>query len=299
MNKLTETYCDVDDFCKVFIPKWEQRLIEDGTRKRRREKRMSSSEIMTIIIGFHQSNYRDFKNYYLGFVSRYLKNDFPSLLSYTRFITVMPSVLIPLCSYLTARLGKPTGIAFVDSTKIEVCHIMRAKRNRVFDGIAKHGKGTMGWSFGFKLHLIVNHLGEILAVKLTEGNVDDRKPVPEMVTHLSGKLFGDKGYLSNALSEELWDKGIELLTNVRKNMKKKAMSLWDRALLKKRFIIETINDQLKNISYIEHSRHRSISGFMINLLAGLIAYCVKKNKPSLDLNVADCRLIETSAMVVA
>lgn len=299
MNKLTETFCDVDDFCKVFIPKWEQRLIEDGTRKRRREKRMTSSEIMTIIIGFHQSNYRDFKNYYLGFVSMHLKNDFPSLLSYTRFITVMPSVLIPLCSYLTARLGKPTGIAFVDSTKIEVCHIMRAKRNRVFDGIAKHGKGTMGWSFGFKLHLIVNHLGEILAVKLTEGNVDDRKPVPDMVTDLSGKLFGDKGYLSNALSAELWDKGIELLTNVRKNMKKKAMSLWDRALLKKRFIIETINDQLKNISYIEHSRHRSISGFMINLLAGLIAYCVKKNKPSLDLNVADCSLIETSAMVVA
>jgi len=299
MNKLTETYCDVDDFCKLFILQWEQTLINDGTRQRRRKKQMSSSEIMTVIISFHQSNHRDFKNYYLGYVTRYLKGHFPTLLSYTRFISVMPSVLIPLCSYLTARLGKATGLAFIDSTKIEVCHIMRAKRNRVFEGIAKHGKGTMGWSFGFKLHLIVNHLGEILAVKLTEGNVDDRKPVPEMVSELSGKLYGDKGYLSKALSGELWEKGVELLTNVRKNMKKRAMSLWDRAMLKKRFIIETINDQLKNISYVEHSRHRSVTGFMINMLAGLIAYCLKENKPSLDLNKADCDLMNSSVMMVA
>ena len=299
MNKLTETYCDVDDFCKLFIPQWEEILIENGTRKRRREKRMSSSEIMTVIISYHQSNYRDFKNYYLGYVSKHMKSYFPSLLSYTRFIAVMPSVLIPLCSYLKTRLGKPTGIAFIDSTKIEVCHIMRAKRNKVFDGVAKHGKGTMGWSFGFKLHLIINHLGEIVAVKLTEGNVDDRKPVPDMVSALSGKLYGDKGYLSKALSEDLLEKGVELLTNVRKNMKKKAMSLWDRALLKKRFIIETVNDQLKNISYIEHTRHRSITGFMINMLAGLIAYCLKENKPALDLNAADFDLMKGTDIIVA
>ncbi len=105
----------------------------------------------------------------------------------------MPSVLIPLCSYLKARLGRPIGIAFIYSTKIEVCQIMRAKRNKVFNGIAKHGKEKMGWSFGSKLHLIINRLGEIIAVKLTEGNVDDRKPVPEMVTSLFGQLCGDKG----------------------------------------------------------------------------------------------------------
>ncbi len=145
-----------------------------------------------------------------------MKSYFPSLLSYTGFIAVMPSVLKPLCSYLKARLGRPTGIAFIDSTKIEVCHIMRAKRNKVFDSVAKHGKGTMGWSFGFKLHLIINHLGEIVAVKLTEGNVYDRKPVPDMVSAISGKLYGYKGYLSKALSGDLLEKGVELLTNVKK-----------------------------------------------------------------------------------
>ena len=299
MDNLVETFCSIDDFCGLFIPQWEQTLIEDRSRKRRRCGRMTQSEIMTIIISFHQSHFRNFKNYYLCHVMKHLKSDFPQLLSYTRFIEVMPSVIIPLSSYLTTQFGKPTGIAFVDSTKISVCHIIRAKRNRVFDGIAKHGKGTMGWSFGFKLHLIVNHLGEILSVKITEGNVDDRVPVPEMVTPFSGKLYGDKGYLGKALSGELWEQGVELVTNVRKNMKKKAMSLWDRAMLKKRFIIETINDQLKNISYVEHTRHRSINGFMITMLGGLIAYCLKENKPALDLNAEEIELMEFTNLVIA
>lgn len=150
MDNLINTFCNVDDFCKAFMPEWEARLISNGDIKRRRAKRMSNSEIMTIIIHFHQSHYRDFKNYYLGYVSKYLKSYFPSLLSYTLSIEVMQSVIIPLNTYLTTLFGKPTGIAFIDSTKIAVCHIIRAKRNRVFDGVAEHGKGSMGWFFGFK-----------------------------------------------------------------------------------------------------------------------------------------------------
>lgn len=177
------------------------------------------------------------------------------------------SVVVPMYSYLTSKLGKPTGIQFVDSTNIEVCHIIRAKF-KVFEGVACHGRGTMG----FKLHLIINHLGELVALKLTKGNEDDRTPVPEMADAIWGKLYGDKGYISKALTGELLDKDIELIPTVSKNMKKKFLSLWDRALLKKRFIIETVNDQLKNISYIEHSRHRSMHGFILNLLGGLISY---------------------------
>ncbi|KMT66878.1 IS982 family transposase [Catenovulum maritimum] len=299
MDKLIETYCDVDDFCELFIEKWQTILISNGEMKRRRACRLSPAEVMTIIIHFHQSHYRDFKNYYLHYVCRQLKSYFPELLSYTRFLAVMPSVVIPMCSYLTSKLGKPTGIQFVDSTKIEVCHIIRAKRNKVFEGLAEHGKGTMGWSFGFKLHLIINHLGEIVALKLTKGNVDDRKPVAEMADSIFGKLYGDKGYISKALSGELLDKGVELLTTIRKNMKKKFISLWDRAILKKRFIIETVNDQLKNISYIEHSRHRSMHGFMLNLLGGLIAYCMKEDKPSLSLTPQEFELLETTNLVLA
>ena len=299
MNKLVETYCDVDDFCQLFIPHWQRILLENGEMKRNRACRLSSAEVMTIIIHFHQSHYRDFKNYYLHYVCRQLKPYFPELLSYTRFLALMPSVVVPMCSYLTSKLGKPTGIQFVDSTKIEVCHIMRAKQNKAFEGIAEHGKGTMGWSFGFKLHLIINHLGEIVALKLTKGNLDDRQPISEMAGALFGKLYGDKGYISQALTGELLEKGVELITTVRKNMKKKFISLWDRAILKKRFIIETVNDQLKNISYIEHSRHRSAHGFMLNLLGGLIAYCLKEEKPSLNLTAQELELLDSTNIVLA
>ena len=299
MDKLIETFCDIDDFCQMFISQWQQQLIENGDKKRRRACRLTPAEIMTIIVHFHQSHYRDFKNYYLNYVSKALKAYFPELLSYSRFLDMTASVVIPMCAYLTSKLGKPTGIQFVDSTKIEVCHIIRAKRNKVFDGIACHGKGTMGWSFGFKLHLIINHLGEIVALKLIKGNEDDRKPVPEMAEGLWGKLYGDKGYISQALAGELFNKGVELITTIRKNMKKKFISLWDRALLKKRFIIETVNDQLKNISYIEHSRHRSIHGFMLNLIGGLIAYCLKDNKPNLDLTPQESELLDMHGIVVA
>ena len=299
MNKLIETYCDVDDFCQLFIPHWQRILLENGEIKRNRACRLSPAEVMTIIIHFYQSHYRDFKNYYLHSVCRQLKPYFPELLSYTRFFALMPSVVVPMCSYLTSKLGKPTVMQFVDSTKIEVCHIIRAKRNKVFEGIAEHGKGSMGWSFGFKLHLIINHLGEIVALKLTKGNVDDRQLVSEMAESLFGKLYDDKGYISKALTADLLEKGVELLTTVCKNMKKKFISLWDRAMLKKRFIIETVNDQLKNISYIEHSRHCSVHGFMLNLLGGLIANCLKEDKRLLNLTAQELELLNSTNIVLA
>ena len=141
----------------------------------------------------------------------------------------------------------------------------------------------MGWFYGFKLHLIVNERGELLTFRLTPGNVDDRHPVPRLVRELFGKLFGDKGYLSQSLFEMLFESGIELITNVRKNMNNRLMPLTDKLLLRKRAIIETINDQLKNISQIEHTRHRSVANFLVNLVAGLIAYCHQPKKPSLNL----------------
>jgi hypothetical protein len=294
MKNLVELYCNVDDFCKVFIPQWQKQLLEDGTNKRQRTGQMTTSEIMTIVVGFHMSHYRDFKNYYLGHVSAFYKDAFPNLLSYTRFLAVMPRVIVPMCAYFTTLKGKPTGIEFIDSTSIKVCHNIRIPRHKTFKGFAKRGKGTMGWFYGFKLHLVVNHLGEIVAAKVTTANVHDTQPVAELAEHLPDKLYGDKGYLSKALEADLLDKGVTLITTVRKNMKAKAMSIWDRAMLSKRFIIETINDQLKNISFIEHSRHRSMNGFMLNLLAGLVAYCLKKDKPSL--NITD---VERNIIVVA
>jgi len=287
-------FCSVDDFCLVAEPLLRQRLLEDGLCRRNRKGRMAASEIMTIVIAFHHSNFRNFKYFYLMLIAKY-RTEFPDLVSYQRFVALMPSVLMLLCGYLQSRFGSCTGIAFIDSTKLAVCGNKRITRNRVFQGMARLGKTTMGWFFGFKLHLIINECGELLAVRLTPGNVDDRQPVPDLTQELVGKLFGDKGYISAELFRQLWDRGLQLVTHVRCNMKNALMPLFDKILLRKRSLIETVNDQLKNISQIEHTRHRSKENFMVNLIAGLIAYTHQPKKPSLNLAPKDCALLASAA----
>lgn len=283
MDSLLGLFCDVDDFCQGFLPIWNKQLLTSGQKHRQRARSLTISEIMTILIAFHQSHYRDFKAYFTEQVLKYWRAEFPGLVSYTRFVEYIPSALIPLLMYLRACcLGNCTGISFIDSTSLDVCLNQRIHCHKVFAGFAARGKTSTGWFFGLKLHLVVNDRGEILQFCITPGNVDDRKPVPRLVKKLFGKLFGDKGYLSQELAQslrELFD--IQLITKLRSNMKNRLMTLTDRILLRRRAIIETIIDQLKNISQIEHSRHRSVTNFFVNVLCGLIAYCRRPSKPSL------------------
>jgi transposase len=285
MDSLTELFCNVDDFCQAFVPVWRKQQLSAGEIQRQRERSLSLSEIMTILIHFHQSHYRNFKAYYIEYVLERLRREFPGLVSYNRFVEFIPSVLLPLCVYLrTSCLGTCTGISFMDSTALAVCENPRIHSQQVFAGLAERGKTTTGWFFGFKLHLIFNDRGELLNLMLTPGNVNDRKPVPKMVRKLFGKLFADKGYISKTLRTELLRTfNVQLVTGVRSNMKNMLLPLMDKLLLRKRAIIETIIDQLKNISQIEHSRHRSPTNFLVNLLCGLIAYCHQPKKPSLGL----------------
>ena len=214
----------------------------------------------------------------------HLTSEFPYLVSSTRFVALIPRMLLPLLAYLQSRYGACTGISFIDSTSLEVCDSKRISLHRVFAADAKRGKTSMGWFFGPKLHLAVNDQGELLACCLTPGNVDDRTPVPSMVKKLRGKLFGDRGYISAPLTTGLFEQGLHLITRLRKNMKNQLMHLSDKLLLRKRAIIESIIDQLKNISQIEHSRHRSPVNFVVHLIAGLIAYSHQDKKPGLHLD---------------
>jgi hypothetical protein len=282
---LLELFVDVDDFCQEYSPVWHRKLLTDGSIKRVRNGRMSLSEIMTIIIYFHQSRYRDFKTYYRDHVCVYLRGEFPNLVSYERFVILMPKAFGPLCAYLKSLFGRCTGVSFIDSTSLPVCDNHRIHMNKVFQGVAERGKGSMGWFYGLKLHLVINDRGEILACQITPGNIDDRKPVPALCKGLFGKLIGDRGYISQALFEQLLETfDIQLITKLRSNMKNQLMPMVDKLLLRKRSIIETVNDQLKNISQIEHTRHRSPINCFINILAGLIAYCHQPKKPSLNLS---------------
>lgn len=283
-------FCEIDDFCIEFEPLMNQHLIADGKIKRLRKRALHLSEVMTIIVAFHQSGYRTFKHYYQKHVCQYLCWAFPHLVSYNRFVELMGDALLPLCAYLQTRKGRCTGISFIDSMPIAVCHNRRIPSNRVFDETAERGKNSVGWFYGFKLHLVVNDRGEILAVSVTAGNVDDRTPVPELVKDLFGKLFGDKGYISQSLFDRLFEQGIQFVTKIRRNMKNKLMPLWDKLLLRKRAIIESVNDQLKNISQIEHTRHRSGFNFLVNVISALIAYTYQEKKPSLNIRLADGNL---------
>lgn len=281
---LEALFCSVDAFWQVFEPLWERELVAAG-RKRRRATRLHPSEIMTIVILFQHSGYRTFKAFYTQYVQAHLRAAFPHLVSYNRFIELLPRMLLPLTVYLYSQRGACTGISFIDSTALAVCHNARIHQHRVFRADARRGKTSVGWFYGFKLHLVVNDRGDLLAFCLTPGNVDDRQPVPRLTRlarRLFGKLFGDKGYLSQALTERLLlTQGLQLITKLRKNMRPVLLPPADKLLLRKRAIIESINDQLKNICQIEHTRHRSPLNFVVHLLAGLIAYCHQPKKPSL------------------
>ena len=280
----TQVFCDVDDFYQDFERNYQKQLkLSTNDRRKPCQSNLCLSEVMTIVILFHGSGYKTFKEFYLNEVLSHWRRDFPKLVSYNRFVELIPWSLMLLSCFLSTRRGKMTGIAFIDSTPIEVCHPCRAKSHRVFGDLPQWGKNSVGWYYGFKLHLIVNDQGELLSFQLTPANTDDRKPVSDLTQSIFGQLFGDKGYISQSLFEQLYQRGLKLITRYRKNMNNRLVPLIERILLRKRAIIESINDQLKNICQIQHTRHRSIYNFMVNLLGGLVAYTYHPIKPSLDL----------------
>ena len=299
--ELVSLFYVVDEFCKGFEPKWQAHLVDSGMVQRVKPSSLSLSEVLTIVIHFHQSNHKTFKQYYTDYVSVYLGKDFPGLTSYGRFVELMSGASIPLHVLLLSLLGSSTTANFVDSTKVVVCDNHRINRNKVFKGIAMRGKSSMGWFYGFKLHLVVNERGEITSFILTPGNVADSNARlgAKLCTRLHGKLYGDRGYISQELFETLWQQGVQLVTGIRKNMKNKLLSLWDKLMLRKRNLIETINDQLKNSNQIEHTRHRSPKNFLVNVLAGLVAYQLQPKKPCLHFSKTEQQLLAEPLLLPA
>ncbi len=292
IDKITEIFCSIDDFCLIFQEEIAKHSIEDNNQTKHRNKpcTLSDSEIITIMVYFHLMQYRNFKHYYINHVMQNMKNDFPKLVSYNRFVELMPKVTVAMVLFLKLNcLGKCTGISFVDSTPLRVCHIRREHSHKVFKGWAMKGQCSIGWFFGFKLHLIINDKGEILDFVLTQGNTDDRTPLKDgnILRKIYGKLFGDKGYINGKLFEDLFIDGIHLITKIKKNMKNSLMVMRDKILLRKRALIESVNEELKNICQIEHTRHRSVNNFVTNLISGLIAYCFLPKKPALNLECID------------
>ncbi len=280
-DKITEIFVIADEFCREFDLTMNDHKVGNTPK---RKPTFKTSEVITIMVIFHGMNQKTMKHFYLEYVQKHLSHLFPNTVSYNRFVELMQQSVFPMSVFLKmCCLGECTGITYVDSTSVRVCKNKRIKRNKVFKDIATVGKSTMGYFYGFKLHLIVNEKGDIINFIITQANIDDREPLksPRFTQKLSGKLYGDKGYISAKLTEMLFNDGVHLITTIRNNMKNSLLTLEDKILLRKRSVIETINDELKNICQVEHSRHRSFENFISNLISGLIAYSFFPKKPSI------------------
>ena len=280
----TALFVCLSDFADLFED-WERHHALPSPRRRRREGRLSLGEMLFIMVLFHLSPFKDFKHFWIHGIEGKYRDCFGELPSYGRFVSLMPRLFMPFCILLRSLSGEKTGIYIADSTKLAVCHNARINRNRVFKGLAARGKTTMGWFFGFKLHVVINHKGEIMAIKITPGNADDRSPLEGMVAGLEGKLLADKGYISKDLFARLWRQGLHLITGIRRNMKNYLMPAFDKLLLRKRFIVETLFDKLKNEMGLEHTRHSSPTNAFVHVLSCIAAYMLGQRKVQMT-NVA-------------
>lgn len=279
---ITALYCCLDDFAQLY-EEWERHKLIDNGRSRLREGKLSLSEMLLIMVMFHTSSFKNFKCFYIYGVGQQYREYFTEIPSYERFVALQSRLFSPLCLLLKMLMGRSqkTELYVIDSSSLSVCHPKRISRNKVFDGLAKRGKSTMGWFFGFKLHVIINHKGELMAVRITPGNVDDRAVLDNLTKGLTGKLLADKGYISNDWFQKLWKKGLHIMVGIRKNMKNYLLPIYDKLLMRKRFIVETVFGVLKQDMGLEHSRHRSPANAIVHLLSCLVAYCLKSKKPKM------------------
>ena len=280
---ITALYCCLDDFCKVF-GEWETHRLIPSQTTRQRSGKLSRSEMLFIMVLFHLSPFKHFKAFYRYGIGHQYRACFGDLPHYDRFVSLMARLFTPLMVLLHSLSGEQTGLYFADSTKLAVCHNRRIHRHKVFEGLAARGKTSMGWFYGLKLHFVINHKGQIVALKITPGNIADSTVLDGMTKHLAGKLHADKGYIGHDLFKTLWQRGLHLITGIRRNMKNYLMPMADKILLRKRFVIETVLDTLKSEMGLEHSRHRSPVNAMVHVLSCLIAYAFRPGKPSISLN---------------
>lgn len=277
-NQLIALFLSIDDFC-IELAAWKQDRYPLPTRK----PALADSELMCLCIYYQYSGYKCFQYYYQQCVEPVLKPYFPKLISYERFLTLLVRILPGLYVYLKycTLLSKLTGLYFIDSKKLVVCHNRRIHAHRVFAGIAQRGKSSTGWFFGLKLHLVINNLGQIMNFLITAANVADNNEqvLKHLLANLQGECYGDRGYLTK-LFEQFYLQGLHLITRIRSNMKNQLLKMEHQLKLRKRAVIESVNDILVSVFDIEHSRHRNPLNALVHMLTGLIAYCFYEGKPA-------------------
>lgn len=280
--KITEIFCNVDEFCQSFS---EYLISSSIGKKTKKVSTMYISEISTIMILYQLSGYKCFKFYYDRVVLHgKLKSYFPKALSYNRFVELIPRSFIYLTAYMQLKgVVSGNGIYYLDSKKIAVCHNRRIHSHKVFKGLAARGHCSVGYFFGFKLFLIINHVGQIVKFRFMRGNAADNNGsfMKEFLKNLKGKVFADKGFINQKIWTELLETGLQVITKLRSNMKNKLMIPIDKLLLSKRGVIESTFNLLMTQCDLEHTRHRSPINAFCSIIAALIAYTNLDHLPTI------------------
>jgi hypothetical protein len=286
---LTEIYFDVDEFCKqnsVFLLSL---LKAQGYYTKRYPCQLTLSEVMTILIYYHYSGYKNFKSYYIQLVSKQLRKDFPDLVAYHRFLELIPRAILPMSMFLKncCEQAAHTGLYYMDSSPLSVCHPKRVHQHHTFKGLCDWGKTSVGWFYGFKYHLLINHRGELLRFYFSKASLSDTNPkvLFFLTKGLQGSVFADKGYIVNPEKKAFVEQeGLQLITKARKNSKHlPCMDIYQKAYLAKRGMVESVIALHKQVANIEHSRHRSPVNAFAHMMAALVAYCFYPAKPTVSI----------------
>ena len=267
-------FCIVDDFCKKFEPYFKNQLKKDGFLKRDRKSQTTLSEDLTIVIFYQFSGIKNFKTFFYAFKKNFI-SEFPQLCSYNRFIEKKQRLLFPLYTLSECVKGECTGVSYIDSTALPVCHNKRIHTHKVFQKIAKRGKTTMGYFYGFKVHLVLNHTGHIINYSLSSGELHDLHKTFELLKNLWGSAYGDKGYVSSEIFENLRLFKVNIMTYLKKNMKKmreKLVPFQDAINLRNRGVVENTIKGLKIKYSMQQTRSRSVINYFVNIIGSICAH---------------------------
>lgn len=291
-NKLIELFIEIDDLLQAY-ESYKATQTLGRIRQPTRVPALSGSEVCTIWVCYHYSGYKCFEYYYKNKVLKELREYFPNVPTYETFLQYIPKAKGALYLWLLYTCGRSdrTGLYYIDSKRLQVCHLKRQHSNKVFKDIARKGKSSMGWFFGFKLHLVVNQIGQVVAFDLTTGNVADNNQnlLKKLLANLQGYCIGDKGYHTK-LFAFFYENGLHLLTKPKKNMKHRITTEYHNKLIDKRGLIESVFDILTSVCDLEHTRHRNPDNAFAHMIAAVIAYQYLNKKPALFFPSIDAKI---------
>ncbi len=263
-NHLSILLKNLKNFYQIYEKQQHSYVI--GKMPREKHMKLSHHEIMAITLLYHLSGYRNFRLFYEELLCKYLRNSFKNIVSYSWFIRLNKRYMHAMLCYLTSKMQSSHEVSYIDSTSLKACHIKRSYNHKTFKGLAEKGYTSVGWFYGFKLHLVIDIYGNIVDFCLTKGNKHDTYALDKLNKNIKGLLFGDKGYISQKKAKELEVLSIKLITKTRRNMKPKRLSKEEQALLRCRGVIETVIGQLKEMHHIENTKIRSFEGWIMNIL---------------------------------